>query len=105
MERIIPNRAELDENHEFPRDYSQRHGQCRSLRCQYSRRAYGGFGGGCFDIVLALEAICVAGVLGLEPLLPPVRLGIYPILISGSEEQKEKYLPGRRRQKNLPPSV
>ena len=51
-EKIIPCRAELDENEEFPaaiiRDIAQ-----ADLSGLYIEAQYGGYGGGSFDIVLA----------------------------------------------------
>ena len=90
-EKIIPCRAELDENEEFPtaiiRDIAQ-----ADLAGLYIGEQYGGYGGGTFDIVLALEQFA-RGCVGIATSFAANALGAYPIIISGSEEMKEKYLP------------
>ena len=89
-ERIIPRRAELDEKHEFPRDILNEMAQADLFGLSIPE-AYGGFGGGCFDIVLALEQFA-RGCIGVGTAYAASSLGIYPILFSGSDAQKEKYL-------------
>ena len=90
-EQIIPNRAELDEKDEFPRKILENIGQADLFAVPIPEE-YGGFGGGCFDIVLALEQLG-RGCIGVATAFAASSLGIYPILISGSHEMKEKYLP------------
>lgn len=90
-ERIIPHRAELDEKHEFPRAILNEMAQADLFGVPIPEE-YGGFGGGCFDIVLALEQLG-RGCIGVGTAFAASSLGIYPILISGSEEMKRKYLP------------
>jgi butyryl-CoA dehydrogenase len=53
---------------------------------------YGGFGGGCFEIVLAMEELA-RGCVGVATSFAASALGIFPVMIAGSEEQKQKYLP------------
>lgn len=89
-ERIIPNRAELDENHEFPRTILNDMAKADLFAVPIPEE-YGGFGGGCFEIVLALEQIG-RGCIGVGTAFAASSLGIYPILISGTKEQKERYL-------------
>ena len=90
-ERIIPQRAELDEKHEFPRAILNEIAQADLFGIPVPE-AYGGFGGGCLDIVLALEQFG-RGCIGVGTAFAASFLGIYPILIAGSDEMKEKYLP------------
>ncbi len=90
-ERIIPIRAELDEKHEFPREILNEMAQADLFGVPIPEQ-YGGFGGGCFDIVLALEQLG-RGCIGVGTAFAASSLGIYPLLFSGTEEQKEKYLP------------
>jgi len=90
-ERIIPRRAEFDESEEYPREILTAMGQA-DLYGLYIPEAYGGFGGGCFEMVLALEQIA-RGCTGMATAFAASGLGAYPILISGSEELKQKYLP------------
>lgn len=90
-ERIIPNRAALDEKHEFPRAILNDMAKADLFAVPIPEE-YGGFGGGCLDIVLALEQLG-RGCIGVGTAFAASSLGIYPILISGSKEMKEKYLP------------
>jgi butyryl-CoA dehydrogenase len=91
-EQIIPNRAALDENDEFPREILENMGQADLFGVPIPEE-YGGFGGGCLDIVLALEQLG-RGCIGVATAFAASALGIYPILIAGSDEMKQKYLPG-----------
>lgn len=90
-ERIIPNRAELDEKHEFPREILNEMAQADLFGVPIPEE-YGGFGGGCFDIVLTVEQLG-RGCIGVGTAFAANFLGVYPIIISGSEEMKQKYLP------------
>ncbi len=90
-ERIIPIRAELDEKHEFPRGVLNDMAQADLFAVPIPEE-YGGFGGGCLDIVLALEQLG-RGCIGVGTAFAASSLGIYPLLFSGTDEQKEKYLP------------
>ncbi len=90
-EQIIPHRAELDEKDEFPREILNSMGQADLFGVPIPEE-YGGFGGGCLDIVLALEQLG-RGCIGVATAFAASALGIYPIMIAGSEEMKQKYLP------------
>lgn len=90
-ERIIPHRAELDEKDEFPRAILNEMAQADLFGIPIPEE-YGGFGGGCLDIVLALEQLG-RGCIGISTAFAASALGIYPILIAGSQEMREKYLP------------
>jgi alkylation response protein AidB-like acyl-CoA dehydrogenase len=90
-ELIIPQRAELDEKDQFPRDILAAMAQS-DLFGLYIPEEYGGYGGGCLDIVLALEQFG-RGCVGVATAFAASALGAYPILISGSEEMKKKYMP------------
>jgi len=90
-EQIIPKRAELDEKDEFPREILENMGQADLFGVPIPEE-YGGFGGGCIDIVLALEQLG-RGCIGVATAFAASALGIYPIMIAGSDEMKEKYLP------------
>src|SRR5665648_964715 len=90
-ERIIPQRAELDENDEFPRAILNEMGRADLFGVPIPEE-FGGFGGGCFDIVLALEQLG-RGCIGVGTAFAASSLGIYPILIAGTQEMREKYLP------------
>ncbi|OGR18693.1 MAG: acyl-CoA dehydrogenase [Desulfobacterales bacterium GWB2_56_26] len=90
-ERIIPNRAELDEKHEFPRHILNEMAQADLFGVPIPEE-FGGLGGGCFDIVLTVEQLG-RGCIGVGTAFAANFLGVYPIIISGSPEMKEKYLP------------
>ena len=90
-ERIVPMRAELDEKHAFPREILEEIAQADLFGVPIPEE-YGGFGGGCFDIVLALEEFG-RGCIGVGTAFAASSLGVYPLLFSGTKEQKEKYLP------------
>ncbi|CAK8722986.1 Butyryl-CoA dehydrogenase [Candidatus Electrothrix laxa] len=90
-EKIIPKRAELDEKNEFAgailKDIAK-----ADLFSIFVPEEYGGFGGGCFETVLALEELA-RGCVGVATSFAANGLGILPVLVAGSEEMKEKYLP------------
>ena len=90
-ERIIPQRAELDEKHAFPRAILNEMAKADMFGISIPE-AYGGLGGGCMDICLALEQFG-RGCIGVGTAFAASSLGIYPILFSGSDEMKKKYLP------------
>ncbi len=90
-ELIIPQRAELDEKHEFPREILNAMAKADLFAIPIPEE-FGGFSGSCLDIVVALEEIG-RGCIGVGTAFAASSLGIYPILIGGSQEMKEKYLP------------
>jgi len=90
-EMIIPQRAELDEKEEFPAEILKAIAKA-DLFGLYIPEEYGGFGGGCFEMVLALEQFG-RGCVGIATSFAASALGAYPILISGSDELKRKYMP------------
>jgi butyryl-CoA dehydrogenase len=90
-ERIVPRRAELDEKHEFPRQILNEMAQADLFGVPIPEE-YGGFGGGCLDIALTVEQLG-RGCIGVGTAFAANFLGVYPIIISGSEEMKQKYLP------------
>jgi alkylation response protein AidB-like acyl-CoA dehydrogenase len=90
-EKIKPIRAELDEKEEFPRELLRVIAQS-DLFGVYIPQEYGGFGGGAFENCLAVEELSRA-CLGVSTSFAASGLGVYPILLYGSEAQKKKYLP------------
>jgi len=90
-EKIIPQRAELDEKEQFPTEILKEVAKA-DLFGLYIPEEYGGFGGGCFEMVLALEQFG-RGCVGIATSFAASALGAYPILISGSDELKQKYMP------------
>ncbi len=90
-EKIIPQRAELDEKEEFPTEILRDIAKA-DLFGLYIPEEYGGFGGGSFEMVLALEEFS-KGCVGIATSFAASALGAYPILVSGSDEMKDKYMP------------
>ncbi len=90
-ENIIPQRAELDEKEEFPHEILKVIAGA-DLCGLYIPEEYGGFGGGCFAMALALEQFG-RGCTGIATSFAASALGAYPMLIAGSKEMKEKYMP------------
>ncbi len=90
-EKVKPVRAELDEKEEFPWEIMKVLAQS-DLFGLYIPEEYGGFGGGSFENVLAVEELSRACI-GVSVSFAASGLGAYPILLFGSEEQKKMYLP------------
>jgi butyryl-CoA dehydrogenase len=89
-ERIKPVRAELDEKEEFPHEIMKALAQADMFGIIIPEE-YGGLGGGCMENVLAVEELSRA-CLGISTSFAASFLGAYPILLFGSEEQKQTYL-------------
>ncbi len=90
-EKIIPVRAELDEKEEFPWDIMKDMAQA-DLFGLYIPEEYGGLGGGTMDNCLAVEQLAM-GCIAVTTTYAASALGGYPILLFGTDEQKEHYLP------------
>lgn len=89
-EMIIPQRAELDETEDYPTEILKAIAQA-DLFGLYIPEQYGGYGGGCFDMVLALEQFG-RGCTAVATVFAASALGAYPILLSGNDDMKQKYL-------------
>lgn len=90
-EKIKPVRAQLDEQEEFPWEIMRILAQA-DLFGLYIPEAYGGMGGGIFENCLAIEQIAQVCI-GVATTFAASGLGAYPILLYGTEEQKQRYLP------------
>ncbi len=90
-EMIIPNRAKYDETEGYPLDIVETMAKS-DFFALFVPEEYGGLGGGCFDTVLALEQFG-RGCVGIATAYAASALGAYPIVISGSKELKEQFLP------------
>jgi len=90
-EKILPVRAELDEKNQFAVDILEEMGKA-DLFSIFIPEEYGGLGGGCFDTLLVLEELA-KGCVGIATSYAASALGVFPVMIAGSEEQKKKYLP------------
>ncbi|MCJ7763877.1 MAG: acyl-CoA dehydrogenase family protein [Dehalococcoidales bacterium] len=98
-EKILPVRAQLDEKEEFPRAIMKDLADTDLLGV-YIPEEYGGLGGGCFEMCLVTEElgrVCA----GVAVSYAANSLGSYALLEYGSDEQKQKYLPGIARGKML----
>lgn len=92
QKKILPVREKYDHEGIFPWDVVQALSEC-DLCGLYIPSEYGGFGGGVFELCLAVEELSkVCG--GISLAMAATALGTFPILLFGSEEQKKKYLPG-----------
>ncbi len=89
-EHIKPVRAELDEKEQFPHEVMKAIAQA-DLFGLIIPEEYGGLGGGCMENVVAVEELS-RGCVGISTSFAATFLGIYPILLYGSEEQKSRYL-------------
>ncbi|MDD5482495.1 MAG: acyl-CoA dehydrogenase family protein [Kiritimatiellae bacterium] len=90
-EKIKPVRAHYDETGEFPHEILKVFAQS-DLCGLYIEEKYGGLGGGVLDLSIAVEElskICS----GIALSMAATALGTFPIIIFGTDEQKDKYLP------------
>jgi len=90
-EKIVPERAELDEKGEFPWGIMKVLADA-GLFGIYIPEEYGGLGMGNFENNLVVEELSKACI-GVSVSFAASGLGAYPILLFGSEDQKKKYLP------------
>ncbi len=91
VEKIVPVRAELDEQNKFPSDIMKAIAQA-DLFGIYIPEEYGGLGKKSLELCIAVEELSKA-CLGVSTSYAANALGSYPILLYGSEAQKKKYLP------------
>lgn len=90
-EKIVPVRAEMDEKAIFPGEILKEIAKSDLFRL-FIPEEFGGMGTGIFEVCLATEELS-RGDLSVATSYAASGLGIIPILISGSMEQKKKYLP------------
>ncbi|NBV25777.1 MAG: acyl-CoA dehydrogenase, partial [Actinobacteria bacterium] len=91
QEKIKPRAREIDSSGEYPQDIFEAFRDADLLGLCIPEE-YGGSGAGILGLTLAIEEVTkYSNVTGLMLLL--TRLPTGPIMISGSEEQKLKYLP------------
>jgi alkylation response protein AidB-like acyl-CoA dehydrogenase len=98
QKKILPVREKYDHDGIFPWDVVKACAEA-DLCGLYIPEQYGGFGGGVFELCLAVEELSkVCG--GISLAMAATALGTFPILLFATEEQKKKYLPdiasGRR---------
>ncbi len=90
-ERVKPVAAELDEKGEFPWEIMKVLAES-DLFGVWMPEEYGGLGGGIFEQVLVVEELSRA-CSGVAVSYAASGLGSFPILLFGTEEQKQKFLP------------
>lgn len=90
-ERVRPIRAELDEKEEFPAELMKELADADLFRI-FVPEEYDGLGGGSMDLCLVVEELSRV-CSGIAVSYAATALGAYAILLYGSEEQKQKYLP------------
>lgn len=91
VEKIVPVRAELDEQNKFPWEIMKAMAQA-DLFGLFIPEEYGGLGKKSLELCIAVEELSRA-CLGVSTTYAANALGTYPILLFGSEAQKKKYLP------------
>jgi alkylation response protein AidB-like acyl-CoA dehydrogenase len=90
-ERIAPRAAEIDKKAEFPWDLKQLLAEQDLLGTGYEER-YGGTGLDGIGQAIVVEEIARAdATTSLIPIIQ--KLGALPIMVAGSDEQKERYFP------------
>src|SRR5258708_8167483 len=90
LERVAPRAAEIDHTGEYPWDMKELLAQQDILAMPFPEE-YGGLGSTELAVVMAIEELSRhCATTGL--ILAVQQLGAMPILLSGTEEQKRKYL-------------
>ncbi len=90
-EKIVPVRGELDETGEFPWEIMKVLAQS-DLFGLFIPEEYGGLGKGCLELCIAVEELSRACV-GVSTSYAANALGTYPLLLFGTDAQKQKFLP------------
>lgn len=98
-EKIRPVAAEYDTEGKFPWDIVKILADS-DLCGIYIEEKYGGTGGGVMELVLATEELSKACG-GISLAVAATALGTFPIILFGTEEQKQKYLPDIAKGKKL----
>jgi alkylation response protein AidB-like acyl-CoA dehydrogenase len=91
VEKIVPVRAELDEQNKFPTDIMKALAQA-DLFGIFIPEEYGGLGKQSLELCIVVEELSKACV-GVSTSYAANALGTYPILLHGSDAQRKKYLP------------
>ncbi|MEE8317502.1 MAG: acyl-CoA dehydrogenase family protein [Candidatus Omnitrophota bacterium] len=98
-EKIKPVAAKYDAEGIFPWDIVKIMADS-DLFGIYIEEKYGGTGGGAMELVLATEELSKACG-GISLALAATALGAFPIILFGTDEQKERYLPDIAKGKKL----
>jgi len=98
-EKIKPVAAKYDAEGTFPWDMVKVMADS-DLFGIYTEEKYGGTGGGVMELALATEELSKACG-GISLALAATALGTFPIVLFGTDEQKQKYLPDLAKGKRL----
>ncbi len=90
-EKMLPLREKYDEEGIFPWDIVKIMAQT-DLFAVLIPEEYDGISGKVTDLAIVMEELCKVDA-GMALAYGATGLGLYPILISGNEKQKQKYLP------------
>ncbi|MCF7811307.1 acyl-CoA dehydrogenase family protein [bacterium] len=91
IEKVKPVRAKHDRDSTFPWDMVEEFRKAGFFSV-FIPEEYGGTGGGVLDLVIVTEELSrICG--GISLAVAATALGTFPILLSGNDEQKERYLP------------
>ncbi|WP_347488970.1 acyl-CoA dehydrogenase family protein [Desulfoscipio sp. XC116] len=91
-DKVAPRAAEIDEKDEYPWDLKELIAEQGLLGAGIPEE-YGGTGAGLPSVCLIVEEIAKASA-SASLIVAAQELGMMPILVGGSEAQKQKYLPG-----------
>jgi butyryl-CoA dehydrogenase len=91
MEKVRPVAAHYDKTGEFPWELVKLFAELDFFRI-WIEEEYGGMGGGVMELVLVTEELSRACG-GVALAVAASALGSFPVVISGTKQQKEKYLP------------
>jgi acyl-CoA dehydrogenase len=87
---IIPKASYFDETGEFPREILKKAWQTGLMNIEIPAE-YGGLGGTCLDHCLVQEEVAF-GCSGFNTSMVGNSLGVMPLLVAGTDEQRRKYL-------------
>jgi len=90
-EKMKPVREHYDESGEFPWEIVKIFAEADLFGIMIPEE-YGGMGGGCMDLVVAVEELCKVDS-GTALSLFATGLGVDPILLCANDEQKKRFLP------------
>jgi len=99
FEKMLPVRQELDEKEEFPWEIMKICGDAGLFGVAIPEE-YGGVGGGILETCIAVEELSRV-CLGISVSYAACGLGVSPILLYGSADQKKKYIPDIAKGKRL----
>ena len=99
VEKMLPVRQELDEKEEFPWEIMKICGDAGLFGVAIPEE-YGGVGGGILETCIAVEELSRV-CLGISVSYAACGLGVSPILLYGTADQKKKYVPDIAKGKRL----